>query len=93
MHIAVSATDIKSSDFSAHPQKNQLFFFFAIIYTENQIKAYCCFLVFHLLFYLETVISSGQDPFLSITCSKAQVSESKAPWKRAAAVMFTSAVC
>lgn len=35
MHIAVSATDIKSSDFSAHPQKNQLFFFSLQLFTQK----------------------------------------------------------
>lgn len=92
MHIADSATDIKSSDFSAHPQKNQFGFVFLINYTENQIKAYYCFLVFHLLSCLLIWIRSGQDPFLPITCSKPKISKSQAPWKHAAAAMFTSAV-
>lgn len=70
MHIAVSATDIKSSHFSAHPQKNQCcwvlvgFFFFCNYLHRQSEKDYYCFLHFHLLFCLEIVISSGEDPLL-----------------------------
>lgn len=94
MHSAVSTANVKPSDFSGGPKKNQVcLVFFSVIYTAKQIRPIVVSLSsIYFSNYAETVISSGQDPFLSITCSKAQVSKSKAPWKHAAAVMFISAV-
>lgn len=89
-HPAVSATAFKSLDSSAHHQQNELFCNY--LRRKPQIKAYCYFPTFQLLFNLEIVTGSGQDPFLHKQL-KSQISVSRTLlWEHAAAEAVTSAV-